>query len=517
MITFDRFTNYGRTGNILFQLCSMIGIAKSTGHELVLPHWEDSKYFTGEFPHGELSGELEQIQEPTFTHLPVTLEPDKNYNFLGYYQSEKYWLNYKGAILQLLTFREDFIYQVKEPFKEAFTKPTIAISIRRGDYVDNKNYELLPIHYYISALEQFDWRNSNLIIFSDDIPYCKAHFDCLQNVYFSENNSAIEDLCLMHLCDNFIVANSTFSWWGAYLSRSKNKRVIRPVEYFKGSMKEANPITDFYPTDWIEWNWRDANGQLKRISLNDCTFTIPVQYDHHDRRKNLDLCICMLQHHFDTKIIVMENRTREFGYMSQHCQYLTSDHEHFHRTRMLNDMALRAGTPIISNWDADIVLAPLQILETVRKIREGAAMVFPYDGRFARIPRLTWFRHLEQRMDIGIVGTTRFNGMNSNDAVSVGGAVFFDKAAFIAGGMENEKFISFGPADVERHIRFKTLGFKIERVPGPLYHINHYIGPDSSNRHIHVQTNRAEYYKIDAMTRPELEAYVKTWPWVRLT
>ena len=175
----------------------------------------------------DVEGQSEKIPnaKPTVTGLALHLGfADKTTLYEYRDRSE---LSY--PIKKALTFDVNFKSQVKaqmDPKGIIFGKPTIAISIRRGDYVGNPNYRLLPITYYILAMfENFpNWRDHNIVIFSDDIPYCKVHWDCIPNVYFSENNSDIEDLCLMTLCDDFIIANSSFSWWGAYLGEKEGSR-----------------------------------------------------------------------------------------------------------------------------------------------------------------------------------------------------------------------------------------------------------------------------------------------------
>lgn len=515
MITFTKFGKHGRLGNQLFQYAAMLGMSIKYETSLALPKWEFSDYFEGEFPkdnYPDWNGN--DIKEAAFHYTPEAYDglnyKEYVFDFFGYFQSEKYWSKNRQSILKALKFKKEFVSEQRRKFYKALEKRTIAISIRRGDYVDNPNYELLPITYYITALfEHFpDWQSYNIIIFSDDIPYCKVHFDCIPNVFFSENNTGIEDICLMSQCDNFILSNSSFSFWGAYLGEHKMSKVIRPNHYFRGDLLKSCDTKDFWPARWLTHEHKG-----KRLDLWDVTFTIPVMYDHNDRKKNLDLTVCMLQHSFDTNIIVGEINGSVFSYMQQYCRYVVFTNGPFHRTRMLNVLAEFAQTPLIANWDADVIVAPLQLYMAVMALRNGAHMVYPYQWAFARVPRVPWFHKLEKHIDIGVVGDTKFNGMNNNDAISVGGAVLFDKKRFFEGGGENENFVSFGPEDVERAHRFNTLGFKVERVPGPIYHINHYVGPNSSNKHPHVNSNRAEYYKILEMNKMQLKDYVKTWEW----
>lgn len=517
MLTMSTFGNNGRLGNQLFQYAAMIGIASARSDKLVLPPWKYSGFFEGKYPEGKIEGEAIQNHEAFFHFDPLWIiggrEDQTPFDIKGYFQSEKYFEHCADEVKKVLKFKKSFVVQCLEQFPHAFEKETIAIHIRRGDYIDNKNYANLPITYYISALEEHfsDWKNMNLIIFSDDIEYAKVHFGCLSNAFFSQRNPAIDDLCLMSHCDHFIIANSSYSWWAAWLGEKRSSKIVRPVDHFECGLKARSDIKDLYPERWIAHKG-------SKIDLKDVTFTIPVLFDHLDRKKNLDLCVCMLQHNFETSIIVGEQGMNKFEYMGSHCAYMHFvNMDNFHRTKMLNEMAKVCQTPIIANWDADVVIAPMQILETVKKIRDGADMVYPYEWMFARIPRQEWFSKLEKAVDIGIVGGTRFMGMRDGDAVSFGGAVLFNKESFIKGGMENEHFISFGPEDSERRDRFTTLGFKVVRTNGPLYHINHWVGPNSSKNHEFFEANRVEYLKVAHMKKYMIEDYIKNWKWVPAT
>ena len=105
----------------------------------------------------------------------------------------------------------------------------VALHIRRGDFIKNSaNHHNLGLDYYASALERFE-SDRTVIIFSDDPDWCKEQ-ELFEDDRFlvSEGNDSYTDLCLMSLCSDFIIANSTFSWWGAWLSKSMNKVVCAP-------------------------------------------------------------------------------------------------------------------------------------------------------------------------------------------------------------------------------------------------------------------------------------------------
>lgn len=534
MITFSRFGKKGRLGNQLFQYASLIGMAKKYGHELALPNWVYAKYF--EKPpklFTARSVNSRQVKEQAYHYTPgyydqVLVGPNTNvFDFDGYFQSESYWKNAVTEVLDALKFKKEFKDSVAKKYHSIITgkKPIIAVSVRRGDFVNNPNYAQLPVTYYYTALEKFfpDWKtNSTVIMFSDDIEYCKLHFHNYENVfyaentfnysdknkYFDENKSAIEQLCLMSMCDHFVLSHSSFSWWGAYLGETSKSMIIHPARIFDGALRVSNNTSSYYPNRW-------HTHEESKIDLMDVTFMIPVSYDHSDRKQNLGLNVCMLQREFNTNIIITEQGTNLFDYFNEYgCEYNKSAYKEFHRTKMLNDMARQAGTPIIVNWDADVFISPLQILHSIEMIREERAdVVYPYDGRFARVPREGYFKQLEKCLDVGIFSKQNFKGTRREDKLSVGGAVMFNRQKYFEGGGENENFIAYGPEDVEREARFLRLGYKVYRTPGILYHMDHYKGPNSKCAgNIHDKQNHDELDKIYSLKPKELRAYVNTWP-----
>lgn len=511
MLTFSRLGKMGNLGNQLFEIASTIGLAQLHGHEYKFPEWQYTKYFKEDLPLGQPPLDAKVINEQHYHYHQWPIRGE-NYDLRGWLQSEKYWEHIEPQIRELFSFKDEMVTILRQRLENAFERPTIAISIRRGDYVGNPNYELLPATYYIQALLHHfpDYRDYNILFFSDDIPYCRVHFECLPNAFFVDGLGAIEQLCLMSECDHFIIANSTFSWWGAYLGEKPGCKIIRPAYLFAGPLLIKNDAKDFYPDRWISFDHK-----AQKLDLRDVTFTIPVFHDHPDRRHNLDLSVCMLQRDFDTNVIIGEQGSNKFGYMAEWAKYIRFDNMiHFHRTKMLNDMAMTAETPIVVNWDCDVFVPPMQIWLAAEAIRNGQDVAYPYDGRFARVPR-TWFKKLEYHLDIGIVGDTQFKGKHGKPmpVSSVGGAIFFDKNSFIEGGLENEYMISYGPEDCERWDRFHMLGFNVLRITGSLYHMDHFIGPNSSSGCPFFKANHAELAKIRSMKPNELRQYVDTWPW----
>ncbi len=194
-------------------------------------------------------------REPHFHFAPSVLSiPDKAY-LDGYWQSEKYFAPIASTI------REDLAMQF--PPSGAYQnwskkiKSTLAVSvhIRRGDYLHYSKSNLYlctcPQDYYHRALDLLTSQISSsftLFVFSDDIEWCKANLSFSHPTHFVEPHSAPEDLWLMASCQHHIIANSTFSWWGAWLNPNPNKIVIAPLEWFHSGRFDTK---DLLPESWL--------------------------------------------------------------------------------------------------------------------------------------------------------------------------------------------------------------------------------------------------------------------------
>jgi GR25 family glycosyltransferase involved in LPS biosynthesis len=511
MFTFSNLGKYGRLGNQLFQIAAIASLAKKHGVGYFLPPWPYQKYFKSDF--NCLAGDVvvsptaSDFYEPHHHFADITLDVFGLVDIHGYFQSEKY---IDKSID--FSFEEEFLSAVRKHFEKIICFDTVAVHIRRGDYVNHPDYVQLPIDYYHRALELIP-KDAFVLIFSDDIEWCKKNFIPARPMFFYvQEGSDVEDLALMSQCTYHIISNSTFSWWGAYLANSK--KVIAPDKWYAGNLAKTHSEKDVVPERWI----KIPSFEVKKIDLRDVTFTIPVKIDHPDRKENLFLLLSFLRHHFDTNIIVFESflpgeerqLDANFGDIDQ-LVFVKS--EIFHRTSLLNVMATFAKTPFIANWDADILVDPKQIVAAVEALRKGKADgVYPYDGKFLRVDRKHYQETLN-KLSVDHLVNLRYPRLQ-HEQKSFGGAILWNKKSFIAGGMENENFISYGPEDYERAHRFPKLGFKVGRIGGPLYHMNHWIGPDSSSIHPDFHKNVKEFEKIKSMDAPTLRQYVKSWPWV---
>jgi 2-polyprenyl-3-methyl-5-hydroxy-6-metoxy-1,4-benzoquinol methylase len=494
----------GRMGNQCHQLAFMSSMSRKKGVPYFIPkEWPYSQYFKINPPVGKQEN-AQKVNEISYEYSDYSnLDYTKDIDYNGFFQNEKY---FDDKVKSEIQFKDDYKSSIKTKFSRLFTRPTISIGVRRTDYL-NLPYYQLGANYYISALfEHFpEWREYNLIFISDDLHWCKEHFGCLTNAFFPESKD-MEQMCLSSLCDHFIIANSTFHWWAAFMGEKEGTKVVQPTKLFAGKLLEQHGDVNFYSDRWVKH-------EEKPVDLSDVTFTIPVFKDSEDRKQNLDLTVCLLQKNFITNIIIGEQGTDELK--QPNCEYVKFDLPYFHRTKMLNDMARMSKTPFIANWDCDVFTPPMQILEAVHKLRQGQEMVFPYEWDFFRVSRKQR-KNIFPYYDIGVFFSEecRAGGMkDSPQRPSLGGAVLWRKQKFFEIGGENEYFISFGPEDVERWDRARILGVNIERVKGKLFHIQHWCGPDSSVVNPYFKKNRELHHQIAAMDKKTLQEYINSWPW----
>jgi hypothetical protein len=176
----------------------------------------------------------------------------------GYWQSEKYFINFDNELRKKFTFKNTLSGLNKEHENEILNSNSVSIHVRRGDYLSNANaakfHGICELAYYQKSIEIISNKidNPTYFIFSDDVEFIIKNFTFLKNYRIIDNNQGKEsynDLRLMALCKHHIIANSTFSWWGAWLANHSNQIVIAPEKWFIGS-KEI--MKDIYCKNWIK-------------------------------------------------------------------------------------------------------------------------------------------------------------------------------------------------------------------------------------------------------------------------
>jgi hypothetical protein len=161
----------------------------------------------------------------------------------GYWQSQKYFQKHRADIFLDFSSTEEENKKLKHLIEPGST----SIHVRRTDYVSSNGYHpVQPISYFNLAIDMIGQYNK-LYVFSDDISWCRVNLN-YPRMIFMEGRTGIEDMRLMSFCDNNIISNSSFSWWGAWLNQNVNKTVIAPALWF-GKISNLN-TTDIIPIEW---------------------------------------------------------------------------------------------------------------------------------------------------------------------------------------------------------------------------------------------------------------------------
>lgn len=246
MISFNNLGNMGRLGNQMFQYSSLKGIANYKGYWYSIPEKNDLKNCfkipstLKNYNYKSISTNKFEFDQYFFDTCPDDID------IMGYFQTEKYFKHIEGEIRKDFTFYEKILNQCLEyKYKIFFNNPLISLHIRRTDYLTDTKFECLDMDYYHNALKILP--KFPILIFSDDIEWCKENAK-FENSIISPFKNQYLDLCMMTICDYHIIANSSFSWWGSWLSKSK--QTIAPKKWFCGEFSNFN-TEDLYLSKWI--------------------------------------------------------------------------------------------------------------------------------------------------------------------------------------------------------------------------------------------------------------------------
>ena len=257
--------------------------------------------------------------------------------------------------------------------------------------------------------------------------------------------------------------------------------------------------------------------------LSQATFIIPVRIESPDRLRNVVTTTAFLMENFDTNIIIKEvdkesvfhrdalpilENILDEGTVFTNFNFIfeQSDDPLFHRQRILNEMVMESDTGIVVNYDCDVILPIDSYLLAYTMIMNNIAdVVYPYgQGEFQK--------QVDRNDDVvsNFLETGDYTHLDSASKVHTsdfGWAQFFKKSVYIEGGLENENFKAYAPEDKERHYRFNKMGYRVERIDGWVYHLEHLRGENSWFTNPHMRSNMDEWGKIQSMTREQLKEY----------
>lgn len=233
MIIFERLGGWG-LGNSLFQIATTMSIAIDNNTDYYFPdscwfkksRYDENSFFKNELPWINFEkiknfnrwgiGDIRYVKPPMFKETTV---------IDGFFQSEKFFKHNREKIVEFFEIKDVFKEKIKNKYKDILNENSCSLHVRRGDYINAKEMKVLDLDYYKNAVEKFD-EKTLFVVFSDDINWCRENLNFIKNKFFIEEKNDILEIYLMSLFKKNIIANSTFSWWGAWLG--KNNEVIMP-------------------------------------------------------------------------------------------------------------------------------------------------------------------------------------------------------------------------------------------------------------------------------------------------
>ena len=277
----------GRMGNQMFQYAALVGIAKQCGFDFRIPDHSKASYFNQkvganiiteyhELQHcfemlhcgdryGLIDGDEIELHESHEFCEELFKECPNHVTLNGYFQSEKYFKNAEKLVRLDFRFKEHIIEEVEKHYLE-YLKDKPVSNLDRDfnpdyDYPNCENNHInIPSEFYEKSIDILG-RDRTYIICSNNIEQTKK-----QKVFQGDNfifNEVVPDdiykghfdLCLMSMCQDFIISNSTFAWWGAWLGKGEGKRVLIPTPWYGPGLSHIS-TDDLYPDEWEKIEWK---------------------------------------------------------------------------------------------------------------------------------------------------------------------------------------------------------------------------------------------------------------------
>ena len=197
------------------------------------------------------------VVEPHYHYWAGINQINDNAYLFGHWQSEKYFVDYVNRIREDFTFKLSLSIHNSELADQILNHNAISLHVRRGDYVSNSKNSFIgvcSIEYYQKAIKYIKGVVDLPVffIFSDDVAWVKANLVIDSPAVFVSHNQGAEsynDMRLMSMCQHHIIANSSFSWWGAELNTNPNKIVIAPKKWFATDKIDTS---DLLPSNWVK-------------------------------------------------------------------------------------------------------------------------------------------------------------------------------------------------------------------------------------------------------------------------
>jgi hypothetical protein len=258
----------GRLGNQMFQVANAYTQAALHKRRLILPLKDTAvePYLKNVFSslqdnfvidHAPVEEDVHVING-TFNFTQYYPHPNKCTVFRGFYQSEKYFIEKASEIKKLFGPTKEFVEKAYKEYPQLTHGPVVGINVRRGDYLNfPTRHPVITLDYIYEALKNTPEAKYHIVV-SDDIEWCKENIKLPNCVFatFVEH----EALWLLSLCHHFVISNSSFSWWGAYLSNYINKVVVTPDTWVGPDI--VDNMQDVWCPDWVKIPTQVKDGQL---------------------------------------------------------------------------------------------------------------------------------------------------------------------------------------------------------------------------------------------------------------
>lgn len=254
MICYPLLGHNGRFGNQLFQIAATYSHALDCNTEALFPLWEHNSIFKNKInTYSSLPNIENEYTEKHFYYDSIPKLP--NLSLKGYFQSEKYFINNKQKIIEQFTFTDELNEKTYTKFGDLLKQSPVGVQLRTYTHgaID-------PRHVHCDVFENTDYlkrafnyfgKDRVYIVITDNYRYTEPRLPKLKNINLINSKDFYEDFILLTYCTDYIVSASSFGWWGSYLSKNNNCKVVMPEMWFKIN-DEWHDTRDIYPEGVIK-------------------------------------------------------------------------------------------------------------------------------------------------------------------------------------------------------------------------------------------------------------------------
>lgn len=234
----------GRLGNSHFQAAVSYAYARKHGLEWSVPNWSTHNFHSPLYLEHLIHPDYDKREDVLINEHGMAYQEihfieewrNKNIVLNGYWQSEKYFSEYRGEIIE----KFNYPYQFKDGY--------VSVHVRRGDYLHlEQKHPPVTVEWYELAMSKFP--DKKFIFYSDEISWCKQTFGHRNDCEFSEGKTIEQDLYEASWCEHNICSASTYSWWQMWLNRNPFKIVIFPEKWFQDGW-DGHDTSDVLP-EWV--------------------------------------------------------------------------------------------------------------------------------------------------------------------------------------------------------------------------------------------------------------------------